>query len=322
MSTSGNVRQLAFQEMGRIFPLFRLRFGTDISDAMLAWKYGDGRGRSYGFFSDDGVLLTHCGIFYRQALADGEPCRIAQLGDLMALPGGYGGLSRGGSPFAVMIRQILDDLPDDLNPGGLAFGFPSDRAMRLGEKLGLFTAIDQMCELTFEPLSHRSHSERCIPIIPSEESAAQVINQLWGQMAASLGNELIGVRDAAYLVRRYERHPHNRYQCRLVRSRWLRQPLGLLVTRIVNSRCELLDIIAAPDVVPKLVRVARRSLGEWGATSLTLWLTERHAVMLNDQAAACNRLEFRIMANPFSSDGHPERFAGCWWLTGGDTDYR
>lgn len=317
-----STRVLHVEDRPAIRQLFQKVFRNDLSDAMLEWKYGDGRGTSYGVFSDEGRLLAHCGIFYRSVLADGQLRSIVQLGDLMALPGRHGGLARDGSPFALLIQKVLADLPGPANPDGLAFGFPSDRAMRLGEHLGLFTSIDTMWELSFVPLSSSWTTDRCTAIRPSDKLFAPVADRLWQQMAAGLGGSLIGIRDAAYLKQRYFSHPVNSYCCYLVSSRWLGRPLGMLITRMDGPECELLDIIAAPSNMTRLLQTARGQMAAWGVDVMKLWLTKRNVGLLSPQAEVVKPLEFRIMANPFSSNGHPERFAGRWWLTSGDTDYR
>lgn len=319
---SVQVREIGFQELGLIRPLFSRVFKADLPDSLLAWKYGDGRGRSYGAFTEEGELVAHCGLFYRQTLAEGVFCRIAQLGDLMALPGRHGGVSRGRSPFALLIQQVLADLPAADNPDALAFGFPSDRAMRLGEHLGLFAAIDQVWELQFSPLPLRSGADHCSELDPADRSATRIADRLWRQMAKDLGGDLIGVRDGSYLRHRYGSHPQYRYRLHLVCSRWLRRPVGLLVTRLDGEQCELLDLIAPRPAMERLLVAARQQLASWGGTTLKLWLTGRHAALLQHQADHAVPLEFRIMANPFSSGNRPQRFAGRWWLTSGDTDYR
>jgi hypothetical protein len=316
------IQQLGFQDLGIIQPLFRQVFGTDIPEPMLAWKYGQGRGRSCGAFAPDGTLLAHCGIFYRDVLAERNRHRIAQLGDLMALPGRYGGLSRSKSPFALLIQRVLDDLPGEANPDGLAFGFPSDRAMRLGEHLGLFASIDRIRQLTFAPLSRPSLAVRCETVQPDDSALPATVERLWRRMAAALGNDLVGIRDGAYLMQRYAAHPLHRYDFRLVLSRWLRRPFGVLITRTTGHECELMDIIAHPSDLPDLLETARQQMEAWGVTSLKLWLTERHSRLVQELADTTESTEFRIMANPFSSGGKPERFADRWWLTSGDTDYR
>lgn len=315
------IREIEFQELGLIKPLFRRVFNSDISEAMLAWKYGEGRGKSYGIFTAEGELLAHCGIFYRQALADGISCRIVQLGDLMALPGHHGGVSRLRSPFALLIQKVLADLPDALNPDALAFGFPSDRAMRLGEHLGLFSSIDQMWELHFNPISVAKRADRCVELDPASSGFTTSADRLWQLMADDLGKDLIGVRDAAYLQQRYFSHPHNRYCCHLVSSKWFGRPLGLLITRKEGEQCELLDIIAPFSNFSRLLQAARHQMTVWGSSTMNFWLTEHNMALFRHHAETVRQLEFRIMANPFSSAGHPERFTQRWWLTSGDTDY-
>lgn len=324
MKSAVQIREIAFDEMDLIRPLFRQAFATELSGEMLDWKYGGGRGKSFGAFAAENpaTLLVHCGLFYRNVLADGQRRRIAHLGDLMALPGRKGGLLRATSPFSVLFHKVLADLPDALNPDGLAFGFPSDRAMRLGEHMGVFAAIDRMYELTCTPLTSSGRSDRCQAFGPSETAFVEIANRLWQQMADSLGGDMIGIRDADYLVQRYFRHPHHRYDCHVVLSRWLGRPLGLLITRMEGGQCELMDVIAHASCLDRLLQVFRQQLQTWGANVARLWLTERHAERYRLHAEEVRPLEFRIMANPFSSGGDYRRFAGRWWLTSGDTDYR
>jgi len=216
---------------------------------------------------------------------------------------------------------VLDDLPDVQNPDALAFGFPSDRAMRLGEHLGLFASIDRMYELTFVPASASRRSDRCILLESTDCRFKTFADRLWRKMADSLGTDLVGIRDGSYLLQRYFQHPQHSYGCHLVTSRWFGSPLGLLITRMQGEQCELLDIIAPPDNMSRLLLAARQQMPSWGAQTITLWLTEHHAAALQSQASGTTPLEFRIMANPFSSRGDCRRFAGRWWLTSGDTDY-
>lgn len=315
------IRILPEHELCLIKPLFLRVFDVELPDGMMAWKYGGGHGRSYAMFSENGELLVHCGVFFRMVLADGTLQRISQLGDLMAQPGRHGGLVRSGSPFAQLIQKVLDDLADTQNPDALAFGFPSERAMRLGEHLGLFTPIDQICQLTFDPLPDRRFAERLVPVAELDAKSGEMISHLWQEMAEVLGQDLIGVRDANYLEWRYFRHPRFRYACHFVKSWWGGRPLGAIVTRSDGGQCELMEMIAAPSNMPRLLLAARRLAAHSGGTALQIWLTERHAAHFAEQARSNERLELKIMANPFSSGGNPRRFAGRWWLTSGDTDY-
>lgn len=316
----GEVRTITPGRFSLIRPLFQQVFGSEISEEMLAWKYADGRGVSYGYFNDVGELLVHCGLSYRRVLADGQLHRIGHIGDLMAAPGRHGGLGRAAS-FTQVVRRLLGDLPDAQNPDGLAFGFPSDRAMRLGEQLGLFSSIDQMHQLTFAALPRRWRSDQLVPVGEPDRAFRKDVDRLWHEMAASLGSDLICVRDADYLSFRYFRHPAHRYVCHAVKPWWGGRPVGIIVTRCEGEQCELLDLIGSPAQMGRLIQAARQQLGHWGTVRMLLWLTQRHAAQCVEQAYSNERLELRIMANPFSSGGNPRRFAGRWWLTSGDTDY-
>lgn len=306
----------------RIRPLFREVFKVDIGPEMVRWKYGEGHGRSWGAWDADGDLLVHCGVFYRRALAGGQLRRIAQLGDLMASPHKPGGLAREHSPFARLIRRLLAELPDERNPDALAFGFPSERAMRLGERLGVFAQIDQVHALGFDALPACASSDRIDTLHELGPQAARQFDRLWTAMAADLQDGLVGVRDAAYLRWRYFEHPENHYTCLVVRSRWLRRTLGVLFVKGSGAERELMDIIAPLPRIPRLLTAARHWLGATAGTRLTLWLASSHAERFAPLAQSSAPLEFRIMANPLGPAWVLERFNRRWWLTSGDTDYR
>ena len=129
-------------DLARTIPLFKAVFGHEVPKALLEWKYSKGMGESWGGSGDcNGELLLHCGLIYRQVVFEGELHRAAQLVDLMAHRKSSG-LSRAQSPFFVLIKLILSRLQAPENPYCLAFGFPSERAMRLGEHLGVFRSIE------------------------------------------------------------------------------------------------------------------------------------------------------------------------------------
>lgn len=309
-------------EEDRIRPLFQQVFKVDISPQMVRWKYAEGRGRSWGAWDTDGKLVVHCGVFYRQTLVGGSPRRIAQLGDLMASPQKPGGLTRSHSPFARLVRQLLAELPDATNPDALAFGFPSERAMRLGERLGVFTQIDQVYALTFAPLPGAWNGDR-VDVLPRlGATATHLVDRLWSEMASDLQDGLVGVRDAAYLNWRYFSHPAHGYTCLLVRSPWLRRPIGVLVVRGDGPERELMDLVAPLAAIPRLLQATRRWLGQTGGQTLQLWLASTYAKRFAPLAQSCKPLEFRIMANPLGPAWVLEKFHQRWWLTSGDTDYR
>lgn len=305
-----------------IRPLFREVFGHEISPALLQWKYGKGRGLSWVGWGQDGSPLVHCGLSFRTTLVGGRLQRIAQLVDLMASPRAHGGISRRQSPFYQLIALLLASLDTADNPGAWAFGFPSDRAMRLGERLGVFKTIDQLYELTFAPQPHRLARYRFVQLKDFSGPLEPVLRHLWKQMAADLRNGIVGTRDPAYLRQRYLEHPEKKYELYLVQSPWLRLGMGICVVCRDGASVELMDIIAPLKSVPQIVRAAREWLDSIKGQHLKLWLTSSHRGLLADQAVSVVPLEFRIMANPMTPGEELRRFDHRWWLTSGDTDYR
>jgi len=313
---------LSPRDINVIRPLFKEVFGHEVSPAMLSWKYGEGRGTCWIGRDQEGELLIHCGIFHRRVLVGGRSQRIAQLVDLMASPQMHGGLSRKKSPFYLLIAPLLATIVTADNPGAWAFGFPSNRAMRLGEHLGVFRTIDRMHELTFAPLPLRYPRYNFVKLLDFSGNNGQILRRLWGEMANDLRGGVVGVRDPEYLHQRYLNHPEKQYEIYLVQSSWLRYPLGAFIIHRDGENIELMDIIAPLRQVPRMVLAARGWMYNNNGQQLRLWLASTHVDLLADQAISSAPLEFRIMANPSTPHEELQRFDQCWWLTSGDTDYR
>lgn len=313
------LRQLPATELALIQPLFAAVFDAPISSAMLEWKYGGGRGACWTGWQDD-VLLVHCGVCRRDVLLQGEPLVASQLVDLMAAPKAAG-LSRRNAPFTMLMQHILAQLPCPANPEGVAFGFPSARAMRLGELAGVYCAVDHWMALEFGARRVRLGPQvNEILVWGSHETCA--VNALWRRMQLDLAAHAVGVRDMDYLRHRYLQRPDRRYQMLLVESRWRRLPLGLVVVGPGTADAELLDVIGAWADLPDVLLAVRCWLHTQGRSRLTLSLTSHFAAELAELADGCSPTQFRIMANPLSPEGTLRRLQQHWWLTGGDTDYR
>lgn len=312
------VRRLSEAELSLLQPLFATVFKSSISLDLLRWKYANGRGEAWTAWQKD-RLVMHCGVCFREVLMGGQLVRAAQLTDLMAFPKATG-LSRAQSPFAELMRTLLKSLPSPHNPDGIAFGFPSDRAMRLGEHLGVYRAVGRIALLNFTPRNDKGLRFRIVTRL--DERLRALVDALWEEMAADLRAAVIGVRNAAAIERRYLAYPEKQYVLLLVESRWLRRPLGMAMIRQDASRPELLDIVAPRNTMPNVISGARAWLSAIGGIELTWLLAEPYAATLAECAASCIPSEFRIMANPFSPAAATLELENRWWLTGGDTDYR
>ena len=316
------VARLTPAEQGLMQPLFAATFGHPISAALMRYKYAPGQGYSVGVWDAEDRLIAHCGVFRRRILMGGLPRDAVQLGDLMGSPRGRAHLSRHGSPFFLLMDHVLGQLPQPDNPEALAFGFPSDRAMRLGEALGVYVQCDTLFQLEYPAAAPGGmFADGALEIAAWSDSVARHLNAAWAAMAADFREDLIGVRDARYLSRRYFKHPGRGYRLFRMVGFWQRT-LGFVVLKPQGATWELMDMVGPLKYLPRLISAARRLVGPLGGETLMLWLTGRWAERLGEGAARCTPLEFRIMANPRTPQAVRDRFNQRWWLTSGDTDYR
>jgi len=302
-----------------IKPLFETVFKVSVDLDLLHWKYGQERGISWGVWAND-LLLLHCGLFFRNVFFQEKCIQGAQLVDLMAAPK-QGGLTRGQSPFGLLMSHVLETLPGPRNPEGLAFGFPSARAMQLGERLGVYASVDDCYELEFQPRVSRYGAQAKQTDTWSESDIATV-NRLWNRMRVELASFAVCERNFDYIHRRYLSHPTKKYALLIVRSRWRRTPLGLAVLNLEHEKYELLDAIGAQEDLPDLFSAVQQWISKLYNRSFFMMLTStfsRHFESLADQVRPT---QFRVMANPRMPSASLDRLNQRWWLTGGDTDYR
>ena len=315
------VRCLGDDELVLIQPLFEAVFKVPVSEALLRWKYAQGRGASWTVWQDD-VLVLHCGLFFRDVLLQGEPTQAAQLVDLMAAPK-QSGLTRNESPFTVLLQHILTSLPSLRNPAGLTFGFPSGRAMRLAEHVKVSVCVDDWMSLEFQP-SDLVSGPKLRVIDKWCASDDKAVNALWGRMRDDFAEFVVGVRNSDYIRQRYLAHPEKKYLLLQIDSRWWRRPIGCVVLSQGPGpgQYEILDVICAWDEMQEVIGTTQRWLHQIDGHLLTMLLTSTFAKKLAPFASQCQATQFRIMANPHMSLQGLAQLKHRWWLTGGDTDYR
>lgn len=313
------IQRIPDEGLDVVRPLFKQVFGTPLSTALLRWKYASGRGESWGY-REDGALLMHCGLWFRNVLWQGEMLRAAQLIDLMAAPKA-GGLSRRNSPFTLLMQALLARLPGRDNPVGMAFGFPSARAMRLGEINGVYGSVGHWMELDFvaRPFHQGAQASELTGISGRDETK---IMRTWEAMRLDFASYALGMRDAAHLHWRYLAHPERRYRLLSVNSGWLRKTIGFVVLGPGDESCEIVDLIGRREDFPDMLRATQHWWWRYGGKGLVLMATAHFAPQLQPFADACHDTEFRIMANPMMPPEALTHLNNRWWLTGGDSDYR
>lgn len=323
--------QLDAAHSSEIRALFEQVFGHPMSEALWHWKYADHRGLATGTRDRSGRLLAHYGGTARTLWVQGQPVAVVQLGDVMVAPDARGFLSRNG-PFAVATQGFLQQHVGPDRPFALGFGFPGTRHVRLGEKLGLYAATNEVQELLWPLLTRPAKLKwhLCWQLARIDWASAhttQKLDQLWQAMQSQTTHFVIGQRNALWWQHRFANHPESRYCCFWLRQRFSGRIVGALALKPsaeAGQAWELLDWIAPLPQTAAVVQAARTIAAQAGST-LQGWLSSPVADLLRQQptldhastqhaCTACVTTRQRAHLPPLTQ---------CpWWLTGGDTDFR
>lgn len=299
--------------------LFRRAFGYDMDPALWRWKYA-GLERLGSCLRQGGEMVAFYGGLPRPVSLFGQPAVAVQIGDVMVDPTQRGVLRRQG-PFFRAAEHYLSACVGRGKPYALAFGFPAERADRLGERLGIYAKVGELMRVSWPALSTRPSLRLKVRTLDLDSQGAAV-DKLWQEMAAALAGEIVGLRDAAYLHRRYLDHPLNRYRLHLVSQRLGGAPFGLIVSRELEGELEVLDFIAPPERMAALTHIARRLAWDLGKPVAYLWITNPFAPRLAGPEGTVTPTGIAIPALAWEQAIPPAEIQGHWWLTGGDTDFR
>lgn len=300
--------------------LFKLVFRQSFSKQMWIWKYGNKQGFSVAAWSGTD-LVAHYGGIVRNVIAFGKPLIALQVCDAMVAPDQRAVMTKTGAMFQVTSAFL--ELFQGLGPITLAYGFPNRRAMRLGEKLGLYSEVGGLLELRWPGKSQRTVlSIRTRVLQPDSVEDRNDLNELWNCMATDHMDSVIGVRDWHYLTHRYFHHPEKRYELILVRRRLTGTPIGLLVLRKEETAVALVDLICQFKYIKILIKEAKRLTHLWKCNSLYTWISRQHANRFTSKDISIRDIDLSIPTNawvpqPFNTHQLFDR----WWLTMGDTDF-
>ncbi len=309
------LRHVRAGDFAEIAELFQEVFGHPLTRGLWEWKYANGRGNAVAA-SRDGVMIAHYGGIYREIMLCGQPDWAYGGSDVMVHPKERGVMTRQG-PFLLTAACTAEMY------GPVAFGFPTERAMLVAERMGLYTKAGQMAEVRWEPAAPGLRLRtRVRPLDRTSGHDAAMVDRLWTGMAHDLHADVVGVRDWKYLEHRYCHHPHNSYELLCVTARLTGKPLGLLVMRRLEASCELLDVIGPLANLPLLVDQARRMTARWGLPSLYCWITTNHAARFVACGGAEVELNVHIPTSCWTDDPRVDQLKGRWWLMPGDTDFR
>lgn len=300
-----------------LLALFRRAFGHDMAPALWRWKYA-GLDHYGACVRRDGQLVAFYGGIPRTVKLFGAEASAVQIGDVMVDPDERGVLRREG-PFFLAAQHYLRASVGVGKPFAIAFGFPSQRAYRLGERLGIYAKAAEILRIDW-PASHSWPSPwlRTRPLTPDKRPAT---DRLWLEMAASLSRQIVGTRDFAYLQRRYLNHPTIGYRVLLVSRRWTGAPFGVVVVRELEGELELVDVVAPPERLVALANIVRRLAWNLGKPKAYAWITAQHANLLAGADGLASPAGITVPALAWPQAIPPAEIDGHWWLMAGDTDF-
>lgn len=302
-----------------LLALFERAFGGCIERDLWAWKYPAGTQQSL-LAEKDGLVVAHYGGLPRRMMGRGKPLNCLQISDIMVDPKARGVLTRNGV-FAQISNEFTNTLTAPAGQHDFVYGFPSPRASKLGEMLGMYAPLDTLLQLSWPSRPSRPSGPAWRRSKPLPLSAlAKAGDALWDRQKELGESFLITVRDKAWLEQRYVQHPGHEYRALAQQPFWQRTPSAALIYRAHAHALEIIDMVGQPSAYQRLVQdlcyhaaqMDKASVFAWVTTATEPWLpsAQERETLLPVNIAGTNKAHWQAC------------FQGRSWLTAGDTDYR
>lgn len=307
-----------------LLSLFEQVFGHSLPPETWRWKYrfADTPG---SVVLENNKIVAFTGGIPRDGLVFGQPEKLVQMGDVMVSKSVRGILSKKG-PFFLASQHFLAPRVGPNQQYSLAFGFPNERAGRVGVIRGIYNITDKIIEPHWPPLTDDNTTEFKIQIIDPHQNNQweQQVDELWQAMKRDLNNVAIGCRNSHWIKHRYVNKPNANYLLAFAsNSSTPNQPQGLLVlNHHLNGAMELLDIVGSHKSALTLIEAARQITSNYKASSLFAWATPSALSWFKNSGYQTNTTEIIIPGCNINSPQHALRVKDRWWLLGGDSDFR
>ncbi len=317
------VRILHDADVEAVRNLFAEVFQKEISAELWHWKYRIQDGCAVGVFKN-GALVGHYGGVGATICYKGESARAVQIVDVMVKPSSRQGV-RKQSPFFLASTMFLEHFIGYGKPYLLGYGFPSNRAMGLAERLGIYAPIGSMFEISWPIEAHEKRPSILHTYVGISsgniDTHTQALTELWGKFRLEMQDYIFVQKDPGYIEHRYLSNPANDYTVLLMKMRLTGKPLGLIVLKKEPERVLLMDFIGPFASLPSMLELARRQAMEWGERTLATWSSATFVERFADKAAIATPLPITTPANVWTAGPAPEELHNRWWLMPGDTDF-
>lgn len=302
----------------QLIKLFEEVFKEPMSQAFWDWKYEGVHWRAVCALKD-GKIISHYNGMARDIRFFGQPKRAIQPCDTMVSAKARGGI-RTNSPFFSSTKTWIDTNLGLDKEFLLTYGFPNERVMLLAKKMGLYEEVDTIREIIWN--TNSPIPDATLDIVPYDYNSdmnAQ-IDQLWETMADDFKDGIIGVRNAAFLRRRYQRHPVITYSPYLVYGE-NRKLLAVFVLRVEGGLCGLMDIIAPKERFSMVLCEALRTAKNKGAGMMMARIPSARTSLFEHCNAQVKETDIVIPTISIVEGLDPETIKGKWFIMYGDTDF-
>lgn len=309
------------QDLPELQQLFKQAFKHEMHRDRWTWKYQDAT--AWGAAVErDGRLVGFYGGMPRTCLLRGERLKTVQVGDVMVSPDERSAGRSG--PLMRASASYIDNMPR-LYPGfSFAFGFPSERPMRLGVALGLYKRVETINEIAWSALPAMPSLFRRTRLITKDDfpQCQGQINSLWAQMRHDFADFIVPERDYNRWLYRYAKHPEISYKLVLVSSRISDRPLAAFVMAEHPDFVELMDYVGGRAGIEVAVDGARQLATRLGKTVVKGWFTNALAPLFQARSSGVNPTGIEVPTNLRGRSQEQAVLPGPLWLMAGDSDFR
>jgi len=247
-----------------ITSLFREVFRKDMDVGQWRWKYLSTQHRPYSKIAQDdtGRIIGHAGAIRLRGILEGRPIPFFQIVDVMVHPEYRGYMGRR-NLFGSIMRGLFEEIARDFDTV-LCYGFPGRRPYILGERMGIYEAVEEAVEIIIRP------QKRWAPMIGLRQVdwGDGRLEDLWKTIQGEYRLSLI--RDSHYLQWRYASNPFFSY--RLLGLFILGRLKGWFVIRQEGKKVLIIDLLVKRKHLGGALRAISNYFASEEGTSIHLWL--------------------------------------------------
>ncbi len=314
-----NIQWLETIDISKLQVLFNEIFGTQITQEFLKWKYRDAKHLGTAIEKDEQLLSYYGGmprdVFYRRKII-----HAVQIGDVMVHPNQRGAFTRKGA-FYKMADAYIEKKIGFQKEYSLAFGFPSQRAYKLGKCLGFYDVVDSLVELEWgsgkkKYLGFWSYRE----VKNLDENS---VSKLWEDMKYSLKESIVGVRNFKWINERYLKHPQNTYKVLTIKRVWNKNIKAIIFLKEhEDGSLEWMDMIGNVADLPLMWTIAYHYMSQYGFKKLFCWITKSQVDFFKASNPIVHDIDIVIPFIVKNAVMNIKNIKNHWWLMSGDIDFK